>query len=128
MNSHSNHNPERKPLCLLVVEDNPEMRRVMRRLLADVAGVIVECPDGNAALAAYPQAQPDWVLMDLEMAGVDGITATRQLRADYPEARVVIVTNHNDETLRAAATAAGACGYVLKENLLELRHLLQASS
>lgn len=112
-------------MCLLVVEDSSEMRRVIRRMLADVAKEIVECADGSQALAAYSQAQPDWVLMDIEMAGLDGISATRQITTAYPEARILIVTGHGDEPLREAARAAGACGYVLKENLIELKRLLQ---
>ena len=114
-------------MCLLIVEDNPERRRVIRRVLSGVAPEIVECADGSEALAAYRSVQPDWVLMDIELAGMDGISATRKITTTFPEARVVIVTNHNDETLRAAAAQAGACGYVLKENLLELKRLLQTS-
>jgi CheY-like chemotaxis protein len=110
---------------LLIVEDNPEMRRMLRRIVIGLAADVTECEDGSTALAAYAQAQPDWVLMDIEMKAMDGITATRQIVAAWPQARVVIVTSHDHQELRNAAEAAGACGYVLKENLLELRQRLQ---
>src|SRR5207249_2037467 len=108
---------EMKPMCLMIVDDNPEMRRLMRRTLASVASEIVECEDGIEAFEAYARWRPDWVLMDIELERGDGITATRQIKAAFPEARVIIVTSHGDEPLRAAASEAGACGYVLKENL-----------
>ena len=114
-------------MCLMIVDDNPEMRRVMRRTLASVSTAIVECEGGDEAFDAYARWRPDWVLMDIEMELGDGITATRNIIAAFPEARVIIVTGYGDEPLRAAAQAAGACGYVLKENLFELRRLLQAS-
>ncbi|MEP7336852.1 MAG: response regulator transcription factor [Acidobacteriota bacterium] len=114
-------------MMLLIVDDNAAMRRLMRRLTSDLATRIEECADGAEALAAYEQhhfGEADWVLMDVEMTGMDGLTATRELRAAHPEARVIIVTKHNDEQLREAALRHGACGFVLKENLLELRSLL----
>jgi two-component system response regulator DegU len=120
-------------MMLLIVDDNTAMRRLIRRMTADLAERVEECADGAAALAAYEQHQfsgADWVLMDVEMGGppggMDGLTATRQLCAAHPEARVVIVTKHNDEALRAAAFVHGACGFVAKENLMELRALLSA--
>ena len=112
---------------LLIVDDNAAMRRLMRRVAGDLAERIEECTDGEEALEAYEQHDfggADWVLMDVEMARMDGLTATRRLRAAHPEARVIIVTKHDDESLRAAAFENGACGFVLKENLLELRLLL----
>ena len=113
---------------LLIVDDNAAMRRLMRRVAGDLAERIEECADGAQALSAYEQhhfGASDWVLMDVEMVQMDGLTATRELRAAHPEARVIIVTKHNDEAMRAAAFNNGACGFVLKENLLELRSLLR---
>ena len=57
---------------------------------------------------------------------MDGITATREIRAVFPQARIVIVSSYDSDELRAAACEAGACGYVVKENLIYLRHLLSA--
>jgi CheY-like chemotaxis protein len=114
-------------MMLLIVDDNAAMRRLMRRVAGDLAERIEECEDGTQALSAYEQHRfgaGDWVLMDVEMAQMDGLTATRELRAAHPEARVIIVTKHDDEQLREAALRHGACGFVLKENLLELRSLL----
>ena len=111
---------------LLIVEDNPAMRRLMRRMLAGLAEEITECSDGCEALDAYTRFQPDWVLMDIEMTEMDGIRATRRLIAAFPEAKVVTVTHSDDRGLRTAAQQAGACGYVLKDNLLELRGFLLA--
>jgi CheY-like chemotaxis protein len=110
--------------CLLIVDDNPEMRRVIRRMVSGFAREIVECESGAEALAAYTERRPDCVLMDIEMRGVDGITATRQIIAAFPGARIIIVTGHSDAPLRDAARDAGAFAYVLKENLLDLRRLL----
>jgi CheY-like chemotaxis protein len=110
---------------LLIVEDNLPMRRVIRRMVADLATEISECNDGSDALARYAELKPDWVLMDIEMKHMNGIAATREIKAAFPDARILIVTNYNDPTLRAAAEQAGARGYVLKENLLELPKLLQ---
>ena len=109
---------------LLIVEDHPAMRRLLRRMLADLAEEIIECQDGCEVLETYTRCQPDWVLMDIEMKQIDGIRATRQLMTAFPDAKVVTVTNYDDRVLRTAAQQAGACGYVLKDNLLELRGLL----
>jgi CheY-like chemotaxis protein len=116
-------------MMLLIVEDNSAMRQLIRRLTGDLAERVVECADGAEALAAYERHQfsgADWVLMDIEMTGLDGLTATRRLCAAHPEARIVIVTRHTDADVRSAACEAGACGFVPKENLLELRTILNA--
>jgi DNA-binding NarL/FixJ family response regulator len=113
---------------ILIVDDNSQMRRTLRDLLSDVASAYYECSDGHGALAAYQQYRPDWVLMDLKMAEVDGLPATAAIYAADPAARIVIVTNYDDPALREAARLAGACGFVPKENLLELRALISPTS
>ncbi|MCI0487594.1 MAG: response regulator, partial [Blastocatellia bacterium] len=67
---------------------------------------------------------PDWVLMDIMMERVDGITATREIRRAFPDARIVIVTNFDDAKFRDAAREAGAGYYVPKENLMAVRAVL----
>ncbi len=110
---------------ILLVEDHASMRATLRMWLADLAAPITECDNGTEVCACYATHRPDWVLMDIELPGQDGITATRELLAVNPAVRVVIVTSYDDAEMRRAAAAAGACGYVLKENLLDLRRLLQ---
>jgi CheY-like chemotaxis protein len=110
---------------LLIVEDNAGMRRLLISLISDLIGRVRECTDGSEALSAYREFQPDLVLMDIKMEKVDGIAATQQIRAEFPGARIAIVTDYDDARLREAARLAGACGYVLKENLLAIRALLK---
>jgi CheY-like chemotaxis protein len=110
---------------LLIVEDNADVRRVIRSLVANVAGEIRECADGAEALVLYNLERPDFVLMDIQMESMDGIAATRQIKASDPTARIIIVTDYDQPDLREAADQVGACGYVLKENLLELGRLLE---
>lgn len=109
---------------LLIVEDNAEMRRLIVKIVSRLSHSIFECIDGCDAFEAYEQYLPDWVLMDVEMKTTDGITATRQITGVYPRARIVIVTNYKDDAVRRLAYAAGASGYVHKENLIELRQML----
>jgi two-component system response regulator DegU len=111
---------------VLIVEDSRLMRELIKMTLADVAEVVGECADGADALDAYTRLQPDWVLMDIEMKGVDGITATRQIIAAHPQARIMIVTDYNDDDLRHAAREAGASQYIVKENLLDILEILPA--
>lgn len=111
---------------LLIVEDSERIRRMIKSLVKGMITDVYECSDGSEALDAYTRHHPDWVLMDIEMKQMDGITATRQIMAAFPEARIVIVSNHDSEDLRQAASDAGACGYVVKENLIEVRRILSA--
>jgi CheY-like chemotaxis protein len=111
---------------ILIIEDNRQMRELMKSMLSDLADHIAERSDGAEALAAYAAQRPDWVLMDIAMPTVDGLAATRQIKAAFPEARVMIVTNYDDPGLRQAASEAGAAAYVLKANLLDMRRLLGA--
>ena len=115
-------------LKLLIIDDKADVRTLIRRFLADLSAEISETDDGDSALDAYTAFLPDWVLMDIEMKHTNGIVATERIRAAYPEANIVIVTNYDDDLLRERATAAGACGYVLKENLLALRSLLMTGA
>ncbi len=107
-------------VTVLIVEDHAGVRRLLRDALREVAAQVWECENGAEALAAYPAHRPDVVLMDLSMPVLDGLAATRQIRHLHLSARIVIVTDYDDEGLRDAAREAGACGYVLKDNLLEI--------
>ena len=109
---------------LLIVEDNPTVRQMIKTIVGALADEVYECPDGGAALAIYQAQRPDVVLMDIALGLVDGITATRQITAADPDAYVIIVTSYDETDLREAAHQAGARGYVLKDNLLEMRELL----
>ncbi len=109
---------------ILIVDDSQPMRELIKMTLAGVAEIVGECSDGADALAAYERLRPDWILMDIEMKNVDGITATSQITTAYPEARIMIVTDYNDDSLRRAAFDAGASRYVVKENLLDILDVL----
>ena len=109
---------------LLIAEDNAAMRQMIEDVVADLADQIIRCSDGAQAVSRYNEQQPDWVLMDIRMPTLDGLAATAAIKAAWPNAHIVIVTSYNDPRFRAAAQQAGACGYVLKEELLALRSLL----
>jgi CheY-like chemotaxis protein len=109
---------------VLIVEDNERMRCMIRSIVADLEGETHECSDGSAALTAYAEHRPDLVLMDVKMKEMDGITATRQIKESFPEARIMIVSDYDDQALRLAARDAGASEYIVKERLHELCRIL----
>ncbi len=110
---------------LLIAEDNERTRQMIKTVVADFASEIYECGEGSSAIALYAAHQPDWVLMDVQMPELSGLEATRQIKALWPDARVLIVTSYDDDETREAAISAGASGFVGKENLLAIRRFLE---
>lgn len=114
-------------MMLMIVDDNTQVRRVIRRICQDFANSFCECADGADALAVYRAQQPDWVVMDVSMEGMDGLTATRQILSAFPAARIIITTRFDDAEMREAARQAGACGFVPKDGLMALRRTITES-
>lgn len=113
---------------VLLVDDNPKIRQMVKRSLAGSVDEFYECSDGAEALAAYTKYHPDWVVMDIVMEKTDGITATEEIKRHYPDAKVLILTEHNEPRLVAASKRAGAEKFVLKENLTELDDIIAGTS
>jgi CheY-like chemotaxis protein len=111
-------------VSVLIVDDSYEMRRAIRSFLADMAVQIYECSDGSQALEAYIDHRPDWILMDIKMSTMDGLTATAQIMSSFPQAKIVIITTYDDDDLQKAARRAGACAFVTKVDLMPLRSLV----
>lgn len=108
-----------KQIRLLLVDDEQAVRRGLRMRLTmepDFA-VVGEAGDGQAALAAVTDVQPDVVLMDLYMPVLDGIEATAALRDAGASCAVVMLTMQDDAATRARAHAAGAIGFVSKHQI-----------
>ena len=110
---------------LLIVDDNREMRQLMKSIVGQACDEVFECEDGDEVLDAFTTHRPDWVLMDVEMKRMDGLKATSNLVSCHPQAKVIIVTKHEDIETRLAAAEAGARFLIGKEDLLSLLPLLQ---
>ncbi len=115
-------------MTIMVVDDHPGFRQVVKALLQAKGADIVECEDGLEAVRAYARARPDLVLMDISMKGLDGLNATIQIKTACPTARVFMLTQYDDPDLRSAAEEAGADGYLLKDDLSQLHALLQSGA
>ena len=105
------------PIRILLVDDQRLMREGLRILLeleADLK-VVGEAENGEAALEVYAVLQPDVVLMDVRMPGMDGVETTWRLRERWPEARVIILTTFDDDEYVFEGLRAGALGYLLKD-------------
>jgi DNA-binding NarL/FixJ family response regulator len=105
-----------EPIRVLVADDHAVFRGGLRALLGTVADVDVvgEAVSGDAAVRRAEDLQPDVVLMDLDMPGLDGVAATRAIVATSPHIAVVVLTMHDDPDLVFDALRAGARGYLLK--------------
>jgi DNA-binding NarL/FixJ family response regulator len=102
---------------VLVVEDHPVVRSGLLQLLDDVAqvDVVAAAAGGEEAVTLATTERPDVVLMDLEMPDIDGIEATRRIRAADPAVNVVVLTAFSDRERILDAIDAGAVGYLLKD-------------
>lgn len=103
-------------LRVLIADDHAVVRDGLTVLLSSHPGVLVVAavPTGREAVRACVESAPDVVLMDLGMPDLDGIEATRRVRAAAPAVKVLVLTNHDDRVSLVAALRAGASGYLLK--------------
>lgn len=102
---------------VLLVDDNEGFRESLAMLLdTDEMVVVGQAPDGGAALAMIEGLQPDVVLMDVRMPGMDGIETTRELKSRFPALGVVALTGSEDQRAVREMLVAGASGYVLKDS------------
>jgi DNA-binding NarL/FixJ family response regulator len=103
-------------LRVLIVDDHPVVRDGLRWLFESAGGIDVvgEAGDGLTAVRLAVDLAPDVVLMDLAMPGLDGIEATRRVKAAAPHTAVLVLTMSESDASLVAAVTAGASGYVLK--------------
>ena len=101
---------------LLLVDDHRTIRTYLRALLGSIPGaeVVAEASSGEEAIALARELHPDVVLMDISMKGMNGQEATKVIRRELPEVRVLILSQHVEEEYLLRAFYAGACGYLPK--------------
>jgi DNA-binding NarL/FixJ family response regulator len=102
---------------ILIADDHALVRAGIRALAQKIAGieVVAEAADGRDALALTKLHQPDIVLMDISMPGLNGLEAAARAAKDFPSVRILILSAHADEEHVCQALRAGAAGYLLKD-------------
>ena len=106
---------------ILVADDDPAFRQRAKAFLASEADVevVAEAADGEEAIRKAQELKPDVVLMDVRMPGLNGVTATRVLRQEMPEVKVIMLSVFDLPEYREAAMVSGASGYVVKKCMIE---------
>jgi DNA-binding NarL/FixJ family response regulator len=106
-----------KTLRVMCVDDHPLVRKGVAAILANEPDMelVAEASDGQEAVEKYRQLRPDVVLMDLRMPHMDGTQATRAIRSEDPEARIIALTSYDGDQDIYRALEAGVRGYILKE-------------
>lgn len=121
-----------KDIRVVIADDHPVVRKGLRMTLEEFGAeieLVGEAADGTAVVRLVEEVQPDVVLMDIRMPGMDGLEALEQIRASSPQVAVVILTTYNEDAFLLRGLQAGACGYLLKDCPLEtLLHAIRAAA
>lgn len=107
---------DNRDIKLLIVEDHEFTRMGLKLSLEQIKGmkIVGEASDGAEGLKKVLEVKPEVVLMDIEMPNMDGIEATKQIKEQAPDVRVIMLTSHKSDQTIFAALSAGANGYCLK--------------
>lgn len=111
------HSPRSGSTRIIIIDDHDIARAGMRSLISGTPGIelIGEGVDGAEALELCRQRQPDMVLMDVRMPGMDGLASTMAIKQEYPRISVILITIHDSPEYMLMALRAGASGYLLKD-------------
>jgi DNA-binding NarL/FixJ family response regulator len=112
--------PATDQLRVMLVDDHDLFRTGLRNLLEEQGvQIVAEASEGSAALSLVRELAPDVVVMDLNMPGMNGIEATREITRQAPLTRVVVLTISDEDDDVIDAILAGACGYLLKDSSIQ---------
>jgi DNA-binding NarL/FixJ family response regulator len=117
MTEHGGQGTPSQPARVLVVDDHPIVRQGLGQLIdaePDLA-LCAEAADAPAALAAVEQEVPDLAIVDISLAGSDGLELVRQVRERWPSVRVLVLSMHSESVYAERALSAGAQGYIMKQ-------------
>jgi two-component system, NarL family, response regulator YdfI len=116
---------------VMTVDDHPLVREGLRFMLAtsDDLLFVGDAADGGTALQLINEVQPDVVLLDIRMPGMDGLEALEHIRKTWPRIAVLLLTTYDEDELMMRGLQAGACGYLLKDSPLEtLFHAIRTAA
>jgi DNA-binding NarL/FixJ family response regulator len=117
------------PLRILLADDHAIVRQGLKLLIDSQRdmGVVGETADGDGVLRQANALNPDVIVMDISMPGMNGLVATRRLKREQPQVAIVALTRHDDDTYLEELLRAGASGYVLKQSApMELLQAIRA--
>lgn len=120
---------KRRPVRILIVDDHSLLREGLKRILnmEEDFEVVGECSDGTEVLESCTQVSPDVVLMDINMPGQNGVVTTEELKKNFPDIKVIILSIHDDESYVFETLRIGAVGYLLKDmDSSELIHAIRS--
>lgn len=102
---------------VMLVDDSNTIRFMLGALLDETSGLrmCATAEDGEAAVTEALANRPDVIVMDMQMPGIDGLDAAREILQRWPEARIIMNTAYDDDSLKQAAEAAGAAAYFTKD-------------
>jgi len=112
---------------ILIADDNDKMRALIKGMLFEnirSVNTIYECKNGKQAIDGYFKYKPDWILLDIKMNSMDGLTTAEKIKKKDANAKIIIITNYDEASYRNRAKNISVFAYVLKENLKEIINIL----
>lgn len=110
---------KKEPISILTVDDHPLLRQGLAAAIADESDMklLGEATTGREAIERFKQLRPDITLMDLRMGEMSGLDAITAIRAEFPGARIIVLTTYEGDAQALGALKAGAAGYLLKSSV-----------